>query len=219
MKKKIIGTGITQREVVSYDMTTSEDAPAIYKMMKGMSGPNNFESLILKPIEETSWRLLEQAGLTRKKLLKTVEWYCKITAGKVTGPGKDECNLIMAAATLTHDKPDSKEGYRAHWLNDIRSIRMWSKEYLDLALQQAFQLGQSYREAAMKFLHEKAALRGLPFLLAPTKPRMDALNEVLWEMLNELRKVGRLPTANKVWNHLKTGAVIQEIDNEDDVIF
>ena len=48
---------------------------------------------------------------------------------------------------------------------------------------------------------------------------MDALNKVLWKILNESVRCGKLPTARVVWNQLSTGDTIQEVDNEDGMIY
>ena len=63
MKNKVIGTGITAREVVFYE-TPEEQYSYLKKHFSGRTF--DFENLILKRIERIAWNELKAAEYTRE---------------------------------------------------------------------------------------------------------------------------------------------------------
>lgn len=203
MKTRTDGAGITKPPHLDYEMMKREDQIKIAQYFVD-GGPNDFENVMLQPIEKNAWRFLHKAGLTREKLIEEVVltkaalW----SSLKVRLPDRGEESVIQAAYNLTNEKRESREGCAALWLIYIRQIRAIRDSDPDGALRFAFDLGARYMEAAIKFnmkfnlkplamlglSHKKAAQQGGKTRAAQVRAKMEERNQQIREHADRLRE-------------------------------
>ena len=142
--------------------------------------------------------------------------YGSATMTDSRGFGRLALNTLERAAAVLLAEISAFRGWPGCWLPG-----MWSKDGHRMKLALLRFLNPNVSESVYEDLEREIRLAryGQKFRKASQGPRMDALNKVLWKILNESVRCGKLPTARVVWNQLSTGDTIQEVDNEDGMIY
>ena len=139
MRPKIVGSGITKKEIIEHSFATKRGLADFERHLNRFRWFKDFDAHLLKEIEELAWSCLEYRGsdkLTRKQIRQE------------------------AVKKIRDSDYDSLKGYALRFLDHIQTVREVHECCPGGALYEAFRLGSTMEEAAMKFDWEQFALLG-----------------------------------------------------------
>jgi hypothetical protein len=223
VRKRLVGTGLTQQEVLVWSKITPEDSKKMREWREERKRRNNL-LLVLSEMEVQAVSTLKAAGLPTSGMYDRQPdgTWRKVSTEEIDAEGDEPLepgvtyyngSRFMDVEKVVEEMGfacDSPEGYAVRILNHVRALRVWRRDVLepgvsaevrercaDRAVVKAMRLGELIKEAELKSKWEPDALKGYRF-----KPNGRGLNEVTKLVDQALQSLDRRASAVEVFDRV-----------------